>query len=255
VGLLETKTALITGGTHGIGREIAITFAREGANVIVNYLTEYDQERSFDDASLLVSNLIQLSGAASAFPADVSDEVAVINMFKTIEKHVEGVDILVNNAGFITLSRVNEMTTAQWDKMIAVHLRGTFLTTKSALPYMLKKKSGRIINISSQIGQVGRIEYAHYAAAKAGIIGFTKSLAREVAKDGVLVNCIAPGPISTGIIPKVDGRAEPNFQVSLPLGRAGEPSEVAPTALFLATSASSLYVGQTLSPNSGDVML
>jgi 3-oxoacyl-[acyl-carrier protein] reductase len=147
------------------------------------------------------------------------------------------------------------MDVGMWDDMIATHLRGTFLVTRHVLPGMLARGRGRIINIASQIGQIGRQRFAHYAAAKAGIIGFTKSLSREVGDRGVLVNCIAPGPINTGIVPQLPDQPMGDYISPLPLRRAGEPEEVAPTAVFLASDASSYYTGQTLGPNGGDVML
>lgn len=165
------------------------------------------------------------------------------------------VDILVNNAGFVTLAPVEAMEVALWDEMIATHLRGTFLMTRFVLPGMLARGDGRIINVSSQIGQIGRERFAHYAAAKAGIIGFTKSLAREVAARGVLVNCIAPGPIATGIVPEAPGEATRDYISPLPIPRVGQVDEVAPTAVFLASNAATYYCGQTLCPHGGDVML
>jgi 3-oxoacyl-[acyl-carrier protein] reductase len=147
------------------------------------------------------------------------------------------------------------MEVALFDQMIATHLRGTFLVTRLVLPRMLERGSGRIINIASQIGQIGRPRFAHYAAAKAGIVGFTKSLAREVGSRGVLANCIAPGPIDTGIVPVTPGEPVVDYISPLPLRRVGQPDEVAPTAVFLASPASSYYCGQTLGPNGGDVML
>jgi 3-oxoacyl-[acyl-carrier protein] reductase len=249
------KTILVTGGSHGIGREIAIAFAREGANIVINYLSDYDLARSFINVSDLLVELSDFDGIALAMDADVSDESAVNSMYDEIKLHFGGVDILINNAGFVSLSTVASMTSEEWDRMMAVHLRGTFLATRAALPYMFEQKRGRIINIASQIGQIGKAEYAHYAAAKGGIIAFTKSLAREVSRRGVNVNCIAPGPILTGIVPVVPGRPVPDYETSLPLGRAGNAFEVAPTALFLAGPSGDLYIGQTLGPNSGDVML
>ncbi len=142
--------------------------------------------------------------------------------------------------------------------MIAAHLRGTFLTTRLVLPSMLERGNGKIINVASQLAYKGRAELAHYCAAKAGIIAFTKVLALEVSRRGVYANCIAPGPIATGIIPRTgpsDPEAEARFADSLPIGRVGTVDEVAPTAVFLASDDSSYYVGQTLGPNGGDVML
>ena len=235
--------------------EIATIFAKEGANLVLNYLASYDRNRSIQEVENLVKELSSYGQQIISFEGDISDEVIVENIYLAGEQAFDGIDIVVNNAGFIELSTTAEMPVDLWDRTIAVHLRGTFLVSKRALPYMISTKSGSIINISSQIGQIGREEFAHYAAAKAGIIGFTKSLAREVSQLGIRANCIAPGPILTGIVAPKESSEAPDYKNSLPLGRAGIASEVAPTALFLASDASSLYVGQTLCPNSGDVML
>lgn len=254
MGTLDGKSALVTGASHGIGREIALLFAKEGANLVLNYLASYDRNRSILEIEELVGELTAFGVTVIAIEGDVSDEKVVEFIFASGEEYFGGLDIVVNNAGFIELSSTEDMPVDLWDRTIGVHLRGTFLVSKRALPYMLSKKSGSIINMASQIAQIGRAEFSHYAAAKAGIIAFTKSLAREVSIQGIRANCIAPGPISTGIVPPKPGAPAPDYTTSLPLGRVGIASEVAPTALFLASDASSLYVGQTLCPNSGDVM-
>ena len=185
MGLLSGKSALVTGASHGIGREIALLFAKEGANLVLNYLNSYDRNRSILEIEELVKELTAFGVEVVAVEGDVSKEDVVENLFVTGEKHFGGLDIVVNNAGFIELSSTVEMPIDLWDRTIAVHLRGTFLISQRALPYMLSKQSGSIINMASQIGQIGRAEFSHYAAAKAGIIGFTKSLAREVSNQGV----------------------------------------------------------------------
>ncbi|HET7036913.1 MAG TPA: 3-oxoacyl-ACP reductase family protein [Thermomicrobiaceae bacterium] len=249
MGVLEGRTALVTGASRGIGREIALAFAREGADVAVNY---HRQEA----AALLVEAAIAALGRrALAIQASVAEVEPVRAMVERVLAEFGQIDILVNNAGFVTLAPVEEMSVEQWDEMIATHLRGTFLVTRQVLPGMLERGSGRIINVSSQLGQIGRPWFAHYSAAKAGIIGFTKALAREVAERGVLVNCIAPGPITTGIVPRAEGAPRVDYTSRLPIQREGTVAEVAPTAVFLASDAASYYVGQTLGPNGGDVML
>ena len=255
MGILSGKTALVTGASHGIGKEIATIFAQEGANLVLNYLSSYDRNRSIQEVENLIHELASYGGRIISIEGDISEEATVENVYSVGEQTFGGIDIVVNNAGFIDLATTVEMPVDLWDRTIAVHLRGTFLVSKRALPYMISSGSGSIINISSQIGQIGRAEFAHYAAAKAGIIGFTKSLAREVSQLGIRANCIAPGPITTGIVAPKENSEAPDYKKSLPLGRAGIASEVAPTALFLASDASVLYVGQTLCPNSGDVML
>lgn len=249
MGVLEGRKALVTGASRGIGREIALAFAREGADVAVNYRTQAAA------AEAVAAEIGRLGRQALAVQADVAEVEPVQAMVERVEDAFGRIDILVNNAGFVTLAPVERMDVELWDAMIAAHLRGTFLVTRMVLPGMLERGSGRIINVSSQIGQIGREWFAHYSAAKAGIIGFTKALAREVAGRGVLVNCVAPGPIATGIVPQVEGAPQTDYISRLPIERVGDVSEVAPTAVFLASDAASYYVGQTLGPNGGDVML
>jgi len=168
------------------------------------------------------------------------------------------IDILVNNAGFLNFHSVAEMPLAVWDDMIAAHLRGTFFTTHLVQPQMLERRSGKIINIASQLAYKGRANLAHYCAAKAGIVAFTRVLALEVVRQGVNANCIAPGPIATDIVPRTGPRdpgEDERFADSLPIGRLGTAVEVAPAAVFLASDDSTLFVGQTLGPNGGDVMM
>lgn len=249
MGVLDGRKALVTGASRGIGRAIALAFAEEGADVAVNY------HRAAEDAAEVGAMIEAMGRRALLVQANVAQEAPVRAMVDEILEDFGRVDILVNNAGFVTLSPVETMDVSLWDEMMATHLRGTFLVTRMVLPGMLEHGDGRIINVSSQIGQIGREWFAHYAAAKAGIIGFTKSLAREVASRGVLVNCIAPGPINTGIVPTVAGAPRKDYISLLPSQRVGEPEEVAPTAVFLASGAATYYVGQTLGPNGGDVML
>lgn len=249
MGMLEGRTALVTGGGHGIGKAIVLAFAREGADVAIA------DRRPVGDADETVREIAAMGRRALVTQTDVSQEESVRATVEQVLGVFDHIDILVNNAGFVTLAPVEAMAVALWDEMIATHLRGTFLVTRLVLPGMLARGDGRIINISSQIGQIGRERFAHYAAAKTGIIGFTKSLAREVAARGVLVNCIAPGPIATGIVPETPGEENRDYISPLPIPRVGQVDEVAPTAVFLASNAATYYCGQTLCPNGGDVML
>jgi 3-oxoacyl-[acyl-carrier protein] reductase len=186
--------------------------------------------------------------------ADVSSEEQVRGMVEQMIAAFGRVDILVNNAGILRKSPLVEMASEEWDRVLAVNLRGTFLCTRYVLPYMLQRRYGRVINVASQRGQIGGIGVAHYSASKGGVIAFTKALAREVAKDNVLVNAIAPGPIATELnAPYMEEWKDRIHQ--LPIDRMGEADEVAPTAVFLASDDASYYVGQTLGPNGGDVML
>lgn len=249
MGALGGRKALVTGASRGIGRAIALAFANEGADVAVNYRSHSSE------AEEVVRQIRGIGRSAIAVQADVSVEDPVRRMVELVNSEFGRIDILVNNAGFVTLAPVESMEVTTWDEMIGTHLRGTFLVTRMVLPGMLEREDGRIINISSQLGQIGREWFAHYTAAKAGIIGFTKALSREVANRGVLVNCIAPGPIDTGIVPKTPGAPTKSYVDLLPIHREGLPDEVAPTAVFLASNSASYYVGQTLGPNGGDVML
>jgi 3-oxoacyl-[acyl-carrier protein] reductase len=244
---LDGKVALVTGGASGIGASIARTFASEGARVVV-----VDLCAEAEAASLLLDLGDQCVGF---FQTDVSDEAAVQSMAATILGQESAVDILVNCAGIFSQALVEQMESAEWDRVISVNLRGTFLCTRAFLPRMLERQWGRIINIASQLGQIGGVEVAHYAASKGGVIAFTKSVAREVAARGVLVNAIAPGPINTPLLARDTPEWRANKLAELPIQRFGEVSEVAPTALLLASNDGSYYVGQTLSPNGGDTML
>lgn len=248
-GKLAGKTAVVTGAASGIGAGIALAFAREGADVAVVDLIDESQARDL---------LAETSGYGHQVifvQADVSDQSSVEAMAAEIISRFGRVDVLVNNAGIFTQSLLEDMPIEDWDRVVGVNLRGTFLCTRALLGQMLQRGSGRIINIASQLGQIGGSEVAHYCASKAGVIGLTKALSREVAGRGVLVNAIAPGPIQT---PLLDSESEDwrSAKLSeLPIGRFGTVDEVTPTAIMLASADGSYYVGQTLGPNGGDVML
>lgn len=247
--VLQGRRAVVTGAASGIGAAIAWAYAQQGADVCL-------VDRKGGDALQLVADGCRESGGTVAVvTADVSVEADVDRLFREAREQLRGVDVLVNNAGILTNNLVTDMSAAVFDEMIAVNLRSVFLCCREVLPGMLEDGFGRIINISSQLALKGGPTLAHYAAAKAGVLGFTKSLAREVGGTGVTVNCIAPGPVDTllaGELPP--GQAEAT-RLSLPLQRIGLPGEVAPTAVLLASDpGGNLYTGQTLSPNSGDVM-
>lgn len=245
--LLREKVALVTGGNTGIGRAIVEAYAAEGAHVAIGYIAREDETEK------LMAALRAQGTQALAIRCDVTDELQVQTMVEQVVTRFGQIDILVNNAGIWTTNTIAEMPVAEWDRMIAVHLRGHFLCTHYALPHMLKRGYGKIINIASQLGQIGREKAAHYCAAKAGVIGFTKALSREVGPLGVYVNAIAPGPIRTDLVPPTPDRVP--VEKTLPLRRIGSVEDVAPTAVFLASNLSNYYAGQTLGPNGGDVML
>jgi 3-oxoacyl-[acyl-carrier protein] reductase len=240
----------VTGAASGIGAAIAEAYAAEGAAVCL-------ADRTTGEAiEAVVSRCRDRGVEALPVSADVSDEDSVQAMFDEAREALGAIDVLVNNAGILTEQRVEAMPTALWDQMIAVNLTSVFLCSRAAVPEMVERGFGRIINVASQVGQRGGAGLAHYSAAKAGVIGFTKALAREVGGTGVTANCIAPGPVETPLGGSLSDEWVEELQAGLPLKRSGVPAEVAPTAVLLASEPDgNLYLGQTLGPNSGDVML
>jgi NAD(P)-dependent dehydrogenase (short-subunit alcohol dehydrogenase family) len=244
----RSRVALVTGAGSGIGRAIAERLGKEGERVVVNDLRG-------ETASEVVAGIKESGGEAAAAPGDVSDPEAVRQIVAAAREAYGSPEILVNNAGFLQQKRFVDLTVEDFDRMIAVHLRGAFLCTRAVLPEMLSRGSGIVVNVASQLGQIGGVELCHYSSAKAGIIGLTKSLAREVSAQGVRVNAVAPGPINTELVLGLSEGWRRAKAAELPLGRFGEPHEVAETVAFLVSDGAALYVGQTLGPNSGDVML
>lgn len=245
---LAHHAAIVTGAGAGIGRAIALRLAGEGAKVVVNDLNPGPADET-------VALIADAGGTAVAVPGDVSVETDVDRMFTACEQAWGGCSLMVNNAGIVQQVRLADMAPADWDRMIAVHLRGCFLGCRRAIGPMLEAGSGAIVNIASQLGQIGGVELSHYSAAKAGIIGLTKSLAREVSAAGVRVNAVAPGPINTELVLALSDDWREAKAAELPLGHFGAPEDVAATVAFLASEDAKIYVGQTLGPNSGDVML
>lgn len=245
---LSAHLAVVTGAGSGIGKATALRLAREGAKIVVNDLRPAAADQT-------VAAIKGAGGWALAAPGDVSDPAAVDELFARCEAALGPCSLLVNNAGFVHQAPFEQLTVDDWDRMVAVHLRGTFLCTRRAIPAMLAAQDGVIVNVASQLGQIGGIELCHYSAAKAGIIGLTKSLAREVSKRGVRVNAVAPGPINTELVLNLSEAWRKTKAAELPLGHFGEPEDIAATVAFLASPAARIYVGQTLGPNSGDVML
>ena len=240
-----TMTAIVTGAGSGIGQAIALRLAADGYNVLVN---DFRVQAAQATAALIGAKAVAIGG-------DVSVEGDVAAMVAAAEAAFGPISHLVNCAGHVHQGRFTDLTVGDFDRMIAVHLRGTFLCTQAVLKGMLARGSGVIVNIASQLGQIGGIELVHYSAAKAGIIGMTKALAREVSAQGVRVNAVAPGPINTPLVRSLSEDWQRAKAAELPLGRFGEPEEVANTVAFLCSPQASLFVGQTLGPNSGDVML
>jgi len=245
---LGGRRALITGASRGIGAAIALAFADEGCDIAFCHLG--DGEKAAE-----VKRAIEDRGRTSfVADCDVSDEVAVPVMVAGARKALGGIDILVNNAGHSAEKSFEDLSVKDWDRMIAVHLRGTFLASRACYGAMCKRGWGRIINIASQHALKGTLGKVHYCAANAGIIGLTKALAREGAPSGVLVNAVAPGPVETDLLGGLSDEWRAAKLAELPLGRFAGPEEIAPTAVMLASEGGAYYVGQTLSPNGGDIM-
>ena len=241
-------SAIVTGAGSGIGKAIAVKLASVGYAVVVNDLMH-------DRAEQVAAEIKAAGGIAAASSGDVSSATDAATIHADAASAFGDVGLLVNNAGFVHQALFENLDVADFDRMFAVHVRGTFLMTKAVLPAMLAAGQGVIVNIASQLGQIGGIELSHYSGAKAAIICMTKSLAREVSSRGVRVNAVAPGPINTPLVLALSAEWRERKKSELPLGRFGEPEEVAETVAFLASPAASLFVGQTLGPNSGDVML
>ena len=246
---LKDRIALVTGAASGIGKGIAIAFAREGADIVI-------ADRVAEEKAAETMAGVEAQGREALFVrADVSDERSVEAMAKAALARFGRVDILVNNAGIFTESLIENLAIEDWDRVMNTNLRGVFLCTRALIGQMLERRDGRIINIASQLGQIGGKSIGHYAASKAGVIGLTKSLAREVATRGVLVNAICPGPIETPLLETETEEWRSAKLAELPIGRFGTVDEVTPTAVLLASADGAYYVGQSLGPNGGDVML
>jgi 3-oxoacyl-[acyl-carrier protein] reductase len=248
-GRLAGRMALVTGGSRGIGAAIVMAFAVEGADVA---FCHHDDK---EGADRVVQALRATGRRIRSANCDVSDNAASAAFFSAAEREFGGIDILVNNAGIGGEIPFSAISMQDFDRMIAVNLRAPFNLSQLAAPGMRTRRWGRIINITSQLAYKGAPGLVHYCAAKAGIVGMTRALAAELAADRVLVNAIAPGLVDTRLSEDLSP-AWKDWKISqLPIGRVGLPAEIAPTAVMLASSDGDYYVGQTLSPNGGDVFL
>jgi 3-oxoacyl-[acyl-carrier protein] reductase len=244
---LAGKVAIVTGGNTGIGRAVALAYADEGADVAIAWIAREPEARSLVDA-------IEKKGRrALAVKTDVTVEADVVAMVRAVRERFGRIDVLVSNAGIQKAQPITETSVEDWDRMIAVHMRGAFLTCREVARDMIARRGGRIILTTSQLAYIGRGNYTAYSAAKGGVLTFTRALAQELAPHGILVNSVSPGLIDTGFdpLPEETKRAH---AASLPLARLGAPDDLVGAYVFLASDEGRYFCGQTLHPNGGEIM-
>lgn len=246
--MLKGKVAVVTGGSRGIGRAIAVQLAKEGSKLAIFYAGNHQA------AEETVAEIKQIGGEATAYQVDVSDSGQVEQAFKEVMTHFGQVDILVNNAGITRDNLLMRIKEEDWDKVLDTNLKGVFLCSKAVIRSMMKRRSGRIINISSVVGISGSAGQANYAAAKAGVIGLTKTMAKEFASRNITVNAIAPGYIETDMTSVLDEQIKESTLTAIPLNRFGAAGEVAEAVTFLASDKASYITGQTLHVDGGLVI-
>jgi 3-oxoacyl-[acyl-carrier protein] reductase len=248
-GHLRGQVVLVTGGNGGIGSAITEAAARAGADVAIGYIEDRDK------AEALVRDIQELGCEAAAFRGDISDSTQARDVVAAVEERFGRIDGLVNNAGIMPTSPFLEMEDEVWDQVLRTNLYGTYYCCHAALPGMVERGSGAIVNIASRLGQIGWPQVAHYCAAKAGVIGLTKALAHEFGPRGIRVNAVAPGVTKTALAAGVMRGETGRHRLSeIPAGRFGEPHEVAAPVIFLLSEAASMLHGQTLNPNGGGFM-
>jgi 3-oxoacyl-[acyl-carrier protein] reductase len=240
------KVALITGGSRGIGKAIAKKFAKNGYNLVINYVSDDTDLKSLQEEFENVEVLF--------VKTDVTNYESCENMVKEAINKFGRIDVLVNNAGITKDGLLIRMKEEDFDKVINVNLKGTFNMTKNVVPYMMKQRNGKIVNISSVVGVTGNAGQANYSASKAGIIGFTKTVARELASRNILANCVAPGFIRTKMTDVLSDAVKENINSQIPLNKMGEAEEVANAVYFLASDENSYITGQVLNVDGGMVM-
>ena len=246
--LLENQVVLVTGGSRGIGKSVALACAREGARVIINYAGNVKA------AEETVKEISDLGQKCLAVQADVSKLADVERLIEEATAEFGKIDVLVNNAGITRDGLLMRMKEEDWDAVIETNLKGVFLCTKAVIRGMMKQRSGRIINMTSVVGVMGNAGQANYAAAKAGVIGFTKSTAKELASRGITVNAIAPGFIHSDMTAILPESVKEEMIKAIPIGRMGEADEVADTVLFLASNSARYITGQVIHVDGGMVM-
>ena len=246
--MLKDKNIIVTGATRGIGKEIALTLAQNGANIAINY-RNYNEE-----VEELINSIKEFGVDAIAVKCDVSKSDEVDNFISEVKNHFSSIDVLVNNAGITKDGLLLRMKDEDFNSVLDVNLKGTFNTTKSISPIMIKQKHGKIINISSVVGIVGNAGQCNYAASKAGVIGFSKSVARELASRNINVNVVAPGYIDTDMTKSLPDKVKDEILKSIPMKKMGNPKEVANLVLFLSSSLSDYIIGQVINVDGGMVM-
>ena len=246
--LLDGKTALVTGASRGIGRAVALCLAAEGARVAINYAGNVKA------AEEVKASVEAAGGTAILCQADIADSAAVEAMVADVVKEFGAIDILVNNAGITRDTLLMRMKDEDFAKVLDTNLKGVFYCTKAVSKLMMKKRSGRIVNMASVVGLVGNAGQTNYAAAKAGVIGFSKSAAKELASRGITVNVVAPGFIGTDMTAGLPESVKEKMLTDIPLGRMGEPEDVASAVLFLASDQASYITGQVVNVDGGMVM-
>lgn len=244
---LTGKVAMVTGGAQGIGKAVALLLARNGADIIA-------ADINLEKAEETVREIQLLGRKALAVKVDVGSFDDVIRVVQTVLEKFSQIDILVNNAGINRDKLILRMTEEDWDAVLTINLKGTFNCTKAVVRHMSKQRSGKIVNIASVVGEMGNAGQANYAASKAGVIGFTKTVAREFAQRGINVNAIAPGYIETPMTDVLAEKVKEELRRMIPMERLGKPEDVAEAVLFLVSEASSYITGQVLNVNGGIYM-